>query len=123
MKQIEAYRGCRQNIKVLSNPNRFLIFNLLMTGAHCHCEIAESLHLSPSLLTHHLTTLCESGLVDATHDSRDARWIHYTINTSALEDFRNEFLAFTDPNRIRKRESLCEIKLGAKEKARQTAHR
>ena len=94
-------------LKILSNPTRVNIFSLLMSGSHCHCEVAEKLNISLSLLSHHLNVLINSGLVTAQRNDVDARWVHYNIDTQVLSDFRAHFLRFTDPNQIQARESIC----------------
>ena len=96
-----------QVYKVLADPTRFAIFDILMTGTHCHCEIAEKLGLSLSLVSHHLRVLIEIGLVNATRDKFDARWIHYSINQEKLLLFREQLLQLTSPDRIKERASVC----------------
>jgi DNA-binding transcriptional ArsR family regulator len=78
-----------------------------MTGNHCHCEIAEKLNLSLSLASHHLNVLTKSGLVTATRNQADARWVHFNINIQKLSWFRKEFLEFSNPNQIQERQSTC----------------
>ncbi len=96
-----------QTFKILSDPTRFSIFDLLMKGRHCHCEVAEMLGLSLSLVSHHLRVLQENNLITATRDEYDARWVHYDVNQSTLKTFRAGILAFTDPQRIKPRQSIC----------------
>lgn len=93
--------------KILSDPTRYSIFDLLMNGRHCHCEVAEMLGLSLSLVSHHLRVLQENDLINATRDKNDARWVHYDINQDTLSAFRTGVLAFTDANRIQPRQSIC----------------
>ena len=35
-----------EKLKVLAEPNRLLIFNLLMEGVQCNCELGGNLQLS-----------------------------------------------------------------------------
>ena len=53
-------------LKALGDPTRLSIFDLLMEGTHCNCEISERLGLSLSLISHHLSVLRDAGL--ATHE-------------------------------------------------------
>lgn len=96
-----------QTFKILSDPTRYSIFDLLMNGRHCHCEVAEKLDLSLSLASHHLRVLQENDLITATRDENDARWVHYDVNQDTLNTFRSNVLTFTDPHRIQPRQSIC----------------
>jgi ArsR family transcriptional regulator len=94
-------------LKLLSNPTRLSIFQLLMTGAHCNCELAEILDLSLSLVSHHLRLMTESGLVKAQRDEEDARWIHFSIDTERLNILRDLFWQTTDPANMQDRIPAC----------------
>jgi ArsR family transcriptional regulator len=67
----------------LSDEKRLRILALLRTGEHCVCELTESLDLPQSLLSFHLRTLKEAGLV---LDRREGRWVYYSLVGSALEE-------------------------------------
>ena len=60
-------------LKALSDSTRFSIFDLLMEGVQCNCEIAERLGVSLSLVSYHLRILTEAGLVHSEPDLEDAR--------------------------------------------------
>ena len=94
-------------LKLLSNPTRLSIFQLLMTGAHCNCELAEILDLSLSLVSHHLRLMTENGLVKANRDEVDARWIHFSIDTDTLTILRDLFWQTTDPANMQDRIPAC----------------
>ncbi len=91
-------------LKVLAEPKRLLIFNLLMEGTQCNCQLSDLLQMAPNLISHHLSVLCQAGLVDSERDSQDARWIYYSINRAALDDLIASFGAFFDPARIQPRQ-------------------
>lgn len=96
-----------ERLKVLSEPKRLLIFNLLMEGVHCNCELSEALALPPNLISHHLGKLRAVGLVNTERDVLDSRWIYYSINRAALEELYAAFGLFFDPNRIKSRRPNC----------------
>ena len=50
-------------LKALSDLTRLSIFEALMDGVHCNCEIAERLGLSLSLISHHLHVLQQVDLI------------------------------------------------------------
>src|ERR687896_632733 len=74
-----AARLCR----ALSDENRLRIVEMLTSGERCVCELTSALDLGQSLLSHHLKTLKDAGLVT---DRRDGRWVYYTLNCDALDE-------------------------------------
>lgn len=96
-----------ERLKVLAEPKRLRILNLLMEGVQCNCELGEALDMAPNLISHHLSVLRQAGLVDVTRDAVDARWIYYAINRAALQDLNAVLGAFFDPARIQPRRPAC----------------
>jgi ArsR family transcriptional regulator len=94
-------------LKALSDPNRLRIFDLLMQGDTCNCELNEKLGLPPNLLSHHLRVLRQAGLVDSRRDAIDGRWIYYAVNKKAVAGWRAWFGEFLDPARVQERAVLC----------------
>lgn len=76
-------------LQALAEPTRLQIVETLRHGERCVCEIQDALDVKQSLLSHHLRTLREAGLVT---DRRDGRWIHYSLVPSVLADVES-FLA------------------------------
>ena len=94
-------------LKVLAEPRRLLIFNLLMAGVQCNCELGDSLDMAPNLISHHLSVLRQAGLVDVERDASDSRWVYYSVNRAALNELNSSFGAFFDPARIQPRRLTC----------------
>jgi ArsR family transcriptional regulator len=94
-------------LKALVDPNRLRIFDLLMQGDTCNCELNEKLGLPPNLLSHHLRVLRDAGLVHSRRDAVDGRWIYYAVNKKAVARWRAWFSEFLDPERIEERSVLC----------------
>lgn len=94
-------------LKVLSEPNRLLIFNLLMQGIQCNCEIGDKLEMAPNLISHHIRILRKAGLVEIERDAVDSRWIYYSINNQVLVDLTKSFSEFFNPERIQPRRPTC----------------
>jgi ArsR family transcriptional regulator len=99
--------GLADRLKVLAEPRRLRILNLLMEGVQCNCELGDALEMAPNLISHHLSVLRQAGLVEVTRDAVDARWIYYSINRAALQDLNAVLGAFFDPARIRPRRPAC----------------
>lgn len=94
-------------LKALADPNRLRIFELLMQGDSCNCELNERLGLSPNLLSHHLRVLREAGLVRSRQDAVDGRWIYYSIDSAAVARWCAWFGELLNPARIQQRPALC----------------
>ena len=94
-------------LRVLAEPKRLLILDLLMQGVQCNCELGESLQLAPNLISHHLAVLRKAGLVDVERDALDARWLYYSINRTALNELNAALDLFFDPERIQPRRPSC----------------
>ncbi len=94
-------------LKVLSDPTRLAVLDLLMHGVQCNCELSQELQLAPNLISHHLGVLAQSGLVDTERDASDARWVYYSVSEKALDNLRMALAAFCDPTRIKPRRPNC----------------
>jgi ArsR family transcriptional regulator, arsenate/arsenite/antimonite-responsive transcriptional repressor len=73
-------------LKVLSDPTRLRILSLLLARTHCNCEIAASLDISLSLVSHHMRILRLIGLVSGVRDPQDERWVYYSVNRLAVQN-------------------------------------
>jgi ArsR family transcriptional regulator, arsenate/arsenite/antimonite-responsive transcriptional repressor len=94
-------------LRALSDPSRLAIFELLMQGVQCNCEIGDQLQMPMNLISHHLKVLRAVGLVEAERDRTDARWIYYSIDQAALNQLRERLHIFLDPSRIQSRQPTC----------------
>ena len=94
-------------LKVVSDPTRLMILEQLMQGVQCNCEIGADLGLPMNLISHHLRSLREAGLVRAERDPLDRRWIYYSVDPEALARLRDVLCAFFDPERIQERLPSC----------------
>ena len=68
--------------RALGDPVRLKIVSELREGTRCACVLAEVAAVSPSLLSHHLKTLREVGLITG---ERRGRWIDYSLVSAAFE--------------------------------------
>lgn len=96
-----------RRLKVLADPRRLRILDLLMAGVQCNCEIGEALGMSKNLISHHLRVLREAGLVTVERDALDGRWIYYSLDQQALQALVADVDAFFDPDRIQPRHPQC----------------
>jgi ArsR family transcriptional regulator len=72
-----------RQFKALSDVNRLRILDRLRSGERCVCDLQDALEKGQSLLSFHLKTLKEAGLVS---DRREGRWSYYRLNTAALAE-------------------------------------
>ena len=96
-----------QHLKALSDPTRLSVFDMLMEGVQCNCEISARLGLSLSLISHHTHILSKAGLIRRTRDPNDARWIYYSVDEAALARLDAAIGHLLDPNRIQPRQPSC----------------
>jgi ArsR family transcriptional regulator len=95
------------NLKVLADPTRLAILDLLIQGLQCNCYLGDRLGLPMNLISHHLKVLREAGLVDVERDPLDARWVYYSVKQERMVELRERVSAFLDPQRIQPRLSTC----------------
>ena len=72
-----------RRFKALSDPHRLRILDRLRAGERCVCDLTDALDAGQSLLSFHLRTLKDAGLVS---DRREGRWSYYELNAEALEE-------------------------------------
>jgi ArsR family transcriptional regulator len=68
--------------RALSDDTRIRILEALVGKETCVCELVDRLDVAQPLLSHHLKTLREAGLVRA---EKRGRWMFYSIDADALE--------------------------------------
>lgn len=78
---IETSATAARRFKALGDPTRLRIVQILAGGTHCVCELQGQLDVAANVLSHHLKTLREAGLVRA---ERRGRWIDYELDPATL---------------------------------------
>ncbi len=78
----------------LSDPRRLRILDLLRTGEQCVCDLQAALDCGQSLLSFHLKTLREAGLISM---RREGRWSHYRLAADTLEHAERAVAAYRVP--------------------------
>jgi len=94
-------------LRALAEPRRLLMLDLIIQGVQCNCELGDALQMAPNLISHHLKTLRDAGLVNVERDPVDARWVYYSVNRDALQELNAAFGAFFDPARVHPRRLTC----------------
>ena len=75
--------GFSEVMKALSDPTRREILNLLKSGTKSAGEICDQFDITAAAISRHLSVLKEADLIE---DSREGKYIYYTLNASVLEE-------------------------------------
>lgn len=75
--------GLQQTLKALADPTRREILNLLKKGKLSAGEITEHFDITAAAISRHLSVLKEADLIE---DTREGKYIYYTLNASVLEE-------------------------------------
>ena len=75
--------GLHQTLKALADPTRREILNLLKSGTKSAGEISDHFDITAAAISRHLSVLKEADLIE---DSREGKYIYYTLNASVLEE-------------------------------------
>lgn len=75
-----------RRFQALADEKRLRILDILRDGEHCVCDLTEALDIAQSLLSFHLKTLRDAGLVS---DRRQGRWVHYSLVPEAVAELED----------------------------------
>ena len=70
-------------LKALSDETRMRIFRMILNGDMCVCEIENSLNLTQSNASRHLTVLKKAGILNS---YKEAQWTYYKIAESFMSE-------------------------------------
>jgi ArsR family transcriptional regulator len=80
--------------KALSDFNRLMIVDMLSCGELCACVILEKLNITQPTLSHHMKTLCDSGLV---HGRKEGKWTYYSLDNEVTKNLLSLLEEVTTP--------------------------
>ena len=63
--------------KVMSNPKRLKIIDMLSEGELCACKILEEFHITQPTLSHDMKVMCDLGIVKA---RKEGKWMQYSLD-------------------------------------------
>ena len=92
-----------QFFKVLSDPNRLMIVDMLSCGELCACVILEKFNITQPTLSHHMKTLCDCALVTG---RKEGKWTYYSLNDETVQSLK----AFLDEVMFAKEYCICHEK-------------
>ena len=82
----ERYKEYAQFFKVLSDPNRLMIIDMLSCGELCACVILEKFNITQPTLSHHMKSLRESELVIG---RKEGKWMYYSLSEKTVQTCKN----------------------------------
>lgn len=85
--------GVAESFKVLSEPVRRKLLELLKDGRMSAGELAKSLGMSPAALSYHLRLLKEAELVI---EYKEKNFVYYSLNMTVFDELLMWFRGFTD---------------------------
>ena len=68
--------------KALGDPTRLRILEIVAGGERCVCDLVDQIDVPQPLLSHHLKTLREAGIL--TH-RKEGRWSYYALDRERLD--------------------------------------
>jgi len=86
-------------LKSLSDETRLRILNLLYEKELCVCDIMETLQVTQTKVSRHLSYLKNAGLVT---DRKNAQWVYYSV----IREEENRFLDSLVFDNLRKLEQF-----------------
>lgn len=82
-----------QVMKALAHENRLRILNLLYRQSLCVCELKNIMGINQSNASRHLRKLAKANIIN---QSRDGRWIYYSIDQNIYSKYSFLKLLFND---------------------------
>ena len=67
--------------KALDDSKKIFILKMIQDGEKCACEILEKMQITQPTLSHHMKTLCDSGIVKC---RKEGKWMYYSINENGI---------------------------------------
>jgi len=80
----------------LADETRLKIIDRLRDGEDCVCNLTGPLGMRQSLLSFHLRTLKDAGII---RDRKEGRWVYYALNLDVLDAMLTTLEALTKPRK------------------------
>jgi DNA-binding transcriptional ArsR family regulator len=71
---VRAATECAAKLRVLGDPTRMRVIEILMDGPRCVHELMSTLRIEQSLLSHHLRVMRNAGLVEGVRAGKAVRY-------------------------------------------------
>lgn len=98
---MQKYVAKAKLFRIMGEPVRLAILDMISCGEMCACDILEGLTISQSTLSHHMRVLQQVGIVTA---RKDATWVYYSINPKMVSELHD----ILDGIILPKKNCICE---------------
>ena len=85
-----------RRFRALADATRLKIIDRLRDGEECVCNLTGPLGTRQSLLSFHLRTLKDAGLVTY---RKEGRWVYYTLNLDVLDEMMQALEVLKKPRK------------------------
>ena len=89
-----SYKELSLQLKILSDPSRLEILDLLSCGELCACDLLAYFQFSQPTLSHHMKILVDNELVSTRKDGTKHM---YRLNHKSLDSINNELTYISSP--------------------------
>ena len=77
------YEKYARIFKVMSDPKRLKIIDMLSGGELCACKILEEFHITQPTLSHDMKLMCDLGIVKA---RKEGKWMQYSLDLDVMNE-------------------------------------
>ena len=77
------YEKYARIFKVMSDPKRLKIIDMLSEGELCACKILEEFHITQPTLSHDMKLMCDLGIVKA---RKEGKWMQYSLDLDVMNE-------------------------------------
>ena len=77
------YEKYARIFKVMSDPKRLKIIDMLSEGELCACKILEEFHITQPTLSHDMKLMCDLGIVKA---RKEGNWMQYSLDIDVMNE-------------------------------------
>lgn len=81
----KVYTDTAKLLKVIANPKRLKIVDMLSCGELCACRILDAFQITQPTLSHDMKLLVDAGIVN---DRREGKNIYYSLNNDVLDQLQ-----------------------------------
>ena len=99
------YQKLANLLKVVAEPNRLKILEMLSCGEMCACNILDHFDFTQPTLSHHMKILCDAEIVVG---RKEGKWTHYSISEKGVKQAKECLEQLTTLDVEYKNKSCCE---------------
>ena len=93
------YADYAKIFKVIADPKRLKIIDMLSNGELCACKILEEFQITQPTLSHDMKLLSDIGIVNA---RKEGKWMYYSLNMEKMNDIYKTVGKLMVPNEYAK---------------------